>query len=368
LAHHRRGVGNFSFSLRRYWPVSTMASGLRGTVPHHQTHRIRLLRCLALVALLAVLQAWLTRRRTPAFTFGAGCENPSLRGSSTPASRSARPAGEGASGGKAAGVIPVVDDSDFAGDPEPKKPSESRKKKVEDFDSLLKAADRYSTKADRQKRKSRSSALALDDDLKGMSLEDDAGLEIDLMSRARTGKTDVSLNGRLAKWARETQELVRNPTPVQVTFGVIFGASCLFVVLIFVLTYSMGAVRLRGDDLQVERRRQMEMNDPYIQRYQRMMEFKKSAMEVEDLRMLNRDGSIKEEFKNKETGKPLNPSGENFGTKSLRLFGAPPPLDEEEELVLGKAPVPRDVDPNPEPKRQEAPQEVVPKQEPKPQQ
>jgi len=344
-----------------------MARSLRGVVPHHQTHRIRPLRRLALAALLAVLQAWLARRRTPAFTTGAGCGYPSLRGSATPASHSARSAGESESGGKAAGVIPVVDDSDFAGDADTKKPAEARKKKIEDFDSLLKAADRYSTKAERSKRKSRSTAIALDDDLKGMSLEDDAGLEIDLMSRARTGKTDVSLNGRLAKWARETQELVRNPTPVQVTFGVIFGASCLFIVLIGVLAFSMGAIRLRGDDLQVERRRQMDMNDPYIQRYQKMMEFKKAAMEVEDLRMLNRDGTLKEEFKDKQTGKPMNPSGNNFGTKSLRLFGAPPPLDEEEETVLKtQQETPRDVDPKPGQKQQEVPRQVDPKQEPKP--
>jgi len=226
----------------------------------------------------------------------------------------------------------------------------------------LKAADRYSTKAERSKRKSKSNAIALQDDLKGVSLEDDAGLEIDLMSRARTGKTDTSLNGRLAKWARETQELVRNPTPVQVTFGVIFGASVLFIVLIGVLAFSMGAVRLRGDDLQVERRRQMDMNDPFIQRYQKMMEFKKAAMEVEDLRMLNRDGSLKEEFKNKDTGKPMNPSGADYAPqkKTLRLFGAPAPLDEEEEAVLGKplSPAPRDVDPTSG--------QVVPKQEAKP--
>merc|ERR1740123_2066222 len=148
-----------------------MARGLRGGVPHKQTHRVRFLRRAGLVALLAVVQAWLARLRSPAFTFGAGCEGASLRGSATPASRCARPAGEGESGGKAAGVTPVVDESDFAGDA---KPSSARKQKVEDFDSLLKAADRYSTKAERSKRKSKSSALALDDDLKGMSLEDDA--------------------------------------------------------------------------------------------------------------------------------------------------------------------------------------------------
>merc|ERR1712228_498709 len=106
------------------------------------------------------------------------------------------------------------------------------------------------------------------------------------MARARTGKTDISIPGRLTKWAQETKELVTNPAPIQVTYVTIFLASAALLVVTGVVVFALGAVRLRGGQEDVERRRQMTMQDPYIIRRGQMMDFKKRAMMVDELKEL----------------------------------------------------------------------------------
>lgn len=226
---------------------------------------------------------------------------------------------------KAAAVMPVVDDSEFGGlDGGPGGPEETGPKKKKPIDSLMEAADRFATKAERSRRRSKSSAIMVEDDFQGLSLEDDLGTDLSagMMARARTGKTDVSLEGRLTKWAAETKELILNPTPIQVTYGVIFGASVLFLILIGVFAFSIGAVRLRGDGLDVERRRQFAMQDPYTVRRSQMADYKRRALEAEDLRSVP--------FLDDGTGRVLRPPpGEEppeapTGTRMMPIFGSPP--------------------------------------------
>lgn len=225
---------------------------------------------------------------------------------------------------KVSGVTPVVDDSDFG--LEDSGAGAGGKGQKESFDTLMKAADRFATKKERSKRRSRSNALSLEDDLQGLSLEDDLDLSATMMARARTGKTDVSLAGRLTKWAEETKELITNPTPIQITYGVIFGASVAFLFVIGLVAFSLGAVRLRGDGLDVERRRQMTMQDPFILQRAQMMDFKKRAMEVDDIRELSFNPPAPEEAPPPAPAVAPPPAPEAAPAPAPVPEAAPPPI------------------------------------------
>ncbi|CAE8636730.1 unnamed protein product, partial [Polarella glacialis] len=106
----------------------------------------------------------------------------------------------------------TVDDGDFSGELVKKSGA-----KASGFNSLLAEADKFASKSDRTSRKSKS--LSLEDELSGLSLEDDTDLDAIMMRRARGGKaSDVSLSVRLSKWVEETKEIIANPTKQQVTY------------------------------------------------------------------------------------------------------------------------------------------------------
>lgn len=178
------------------------------------------------------------------------------------------------------GVGPVLDDSDFDLEDDSKKSD----KQAKDLNSILDAADKFAIKKDKQGKKS-SSLMSLEDELKGMALEDEVDLSVGLMKTARTGKVDVSLEGRLAKWAMETKELVTNPTKLQLTYVTIFSASVALLVLTGVVTFATGAVHFKGEGIDYEARANTE-EDPFIQRYKLIKANKEKMMSVKDVRDL----------------------------------------------------------------------------------
>ncbi|CAK0833907.1 unnamed protein product [Prorocentrum cordatum] len=174
-----------------------------------------------------------------------------------------RAAGTEAGSGKK--ISAVVDDSDFdlGGTPPSADPDK-------EFDKLMKAADSFGSKMDR-KRKKRPSAddddLALVSDTRGgisldSTIEDDVFDTKELMATARSGRVDTSVQGRITKWAGETQELIQNPTSIQITYATIFLSSVAILFLVGLLTFVVGGVRFRGDSLEVYKRRQRDLQDP----------------------------------------------------------------------------------------------------------
>lgn len=203
---------------------------------------------------------------------------PSLAGARSTPSRVARSAKDDEKS-----VTPVVDDSDFGLGDAPKKGG----KKKEEFDSLLDVADNFATKKDKIRKRNRDGGgLSLEDDMKGLSLEDDVDLSIGMMKAARSGKVDVSLEGRLGAWLSETKELITNPTEIQITYVIIFWASVVFILLLAGFVVGMGGIRLRGDGSESERRRQIIAQDAFIQRANLLRENKKRFSEVRDKREL----------------------------------------------------------------------------------
>lgn len=204
--------------------------------------------------------------------------------------RNAREPGQ-ASGSASKASSAVVDDSDLSDLPSEKltKPDEGTKKKKKSFDSLIAEADAFSTKAERASKKS-TAMVSLEDELKGLSIEDDTELDAIMMATARGGKaSDVSLSTRLTKWLEETKELIQNPTKQQVTYGVIFASSIGLLVLMFVITFALGGIRLQGDGVETARRRTAKLNDAYMQSVAIMREQKKRLAEMDDIRAMNSD-------------------------------------------------------------------------------
>jgi len=179
------------------------------------------------------------------------------------------------------GVGPVLDESDFDLEDDAKKSD----KKVKDLESILDAADKFAIKKDKQKKKS-SSLMSLEDELKGMVLEDEVDLSSGLMKTARTGKVDVSVEGRLAKWAAETKELITNPTKLQLTYIQIFGASVFLLVLAGIITFAVGAVHFKGEGIDFEER-ERKIKDPWTERFELMRANREKMMTVKDLRELS---------------------------------------------------------------------------------
>lgn len=171
----------------------------------------------------------------------------------------------------------------------------------------MKAADSFSSKMDRRKKKRMSAAddgdLELVSDTRGGislddTIEDDVFDTAELMATARSGrgldgkKVDTSLQGRITKWAGETQEFVQNPTQIQITYATIFLSSVAILFLVGLLTFVVGGVKFRGDSLEVYKRRQRELQDPYMQRFAIMQENMRRMASVDDIRDLSKPGSI----------------------------------------------------------------------------
>eukprot|EP00913_Durusdinium_trenchii_P012976 g12184.t1 len=118
----------------------------------------------------------------------------------------------------------VVDDSDLDGEG-----TDAPDKKKAKFDDILTEADNFATSIERKSRRSTAVArVSLEDELRGLSLEDDTDLDMMMMSRARGGRAkETSLSYRINKWFEETKEMIVNPTRIQVTYGMIFFATFL---------------------------------------------------------------------------------------------------------------------------------------------
>lgn len=206
--------------------------------------------------------------------------------------RHARKVGEGVGPGpgtkSATPVVPVVDGSDFdLGGEATIAPAPS--KKNGDFESVLEAADSFATKTERKVTRGlrRTSGaiktLSLEDDLAGMSIEDDEDLSAAIMASTRREPTiEITLVGRIKAWAEETYQLVTNPTPVQVNYVTIFFASAAFIVLLGVLTFAMGGVRLRGE-IDAEQLNAKLASQGYYQMRQKMKVNQMKANAVDDI-------------------------------------------------------------------------------------
>jgi F0F1-type ATP synthase delta subunit len=170
---------------------------------------------------------------------------------------------------------PVLDDSDFDLEDD----SKNSDKKTSDLNSILDAADKFAIKKDKQKKKS-SSLMSLEDELKGMVIEDEADLSVGLMKRARTGKVDVSLEGRLSKWAMETKDLVTNPTKLQITYVTIFTGSVVLLILAGIFMFAAGAIHFKGEGIDWEERARAPESEE-IRMYKRMKANREKAVDVD---------------------------------------------------------------------------------------
>lgn len=186
------------------------------------------------------------------------------------------------------GGTPVVDDSDFSND-ESKESKEGKKKA--NFDDILTEADNFATSIERKSRRSTAVArVSLEDELRGLSLEDDTDLDMMMMSRARGGKArETSLTYRINKWFEETKEMVTNPTRIQVTYGMIFFSCFSSLIIMGVITFALGAVRLQGDGVETAMRQKIKDGDAFMQRYQQIRENKRRFAEMDDIRKYTSD-------------------------------------------------------------------------------
>lgn len=184
-------------------------------------------------------------------------------------------------------VVPVVDDSGFDIDGALEDDLDLKPKggKKETLDSIVEAADGFGGAGKARRRE--KSTLSLQEDIKGLSLEDDVDLSIGMMKAARSGKVDVSLEGRLGAWLGETKELISNPTPIQLTYVAIFWGSFVLIILAAGLVVGLGGVRLRGDGADSERRRQLVEQDAFVQRSKLLRENKARMGQVRDKRELS---------------------------------------------------------------------------------
>jgi len=191
-------------------------------------------------------------------------------------------------GAKSSGGTPVVDDSDFSDSDGSK---ESKDKKRANFDDILTEADNFATSIERKSRRSTAVArVSLEDELRGLSLEDDTDLDMMMMSRARGGKArETSLTFRINKWFEETKEMIVNPTRIQVTYGMIFFSCFSSLILMGVITFSLGAVRLQGDGVETAMRQKIKDGDAFMQRYQQIRENKRRFAEMDDIRKYTSD-------------------------------------------------------------------------------
>lgn len=116
-------------------------------------------------------------------------------------------------------------------------------------------------------------------------MEDDTDLDMMMMSRARGGRArDTSLTYRINQWFEETKELITNPTRIQarralsavekgvlkcieVTYGMIFFSCFSSLIIMGVITFALGGVRLQGDGVESAMRQKVMDGDAMMQRY-----------------------------------------------------------------------------------------------------
>eukprot|EP00929_Paragymnodinium_shiwhaense_P062022 TRINITY_DN3096_c0_g2_i1.p1 TRINITY_DN3096_c0_g2~~TRINITY_DN3096_c0_g2_i1.p1 ORF type:complete len:406 (+),score=138.58 TRINITY_DN3096_c0_g2_i1:107-1324(+) len=165
-------------------------------------------------------------------------------------------------------------------------------KSAKSFESMLAAADEFTAKKDRKKRsqpKTGQITVSLEDDLQGLSLVDDEDFSDSMeMAARRTPKMDVTLLGRFRAWASETWQLITNPTQMQVDFIVTFVAIFAFIMILFVLTYSAGGIKLRGQ-VNFEEKQMEQAQLPYYQRWQMAQVRRERFMAVDDISSLEYD-------------------------------------------------------------------------------
>lgn len=190
---------------------------------------------LAAVASLSLLSGWL-----PCFT-GLGAAAP---GRQVGPSRRYAAAEDGGSTDEASAL--ALDDLS-------KVTKKSKKVDSEKFDAIIKAASAFTTKAERAKRRqAKMEALAtitLEDNLRGMSLEnavDDS--EAMIASARRKPKLDTNFEGRFKAWRIEMWNLIQNPSDMQRNYLIFFTGTVLATFSASLIFISLGGVRLLGEE------------------------------------------------------------------------------------------------------------------------
>jgi len=202
-------------------------------------------------------------------------------------------------------ITPVVDDSDLD-KLDDDKPSDGKKKTT--FNSLLADADSFTKPAERSNKKALAPRVSLEDELRGLSLEDDTDLDVMMMGSARGGKSkDVQLSYRVNRWFEETKELIMNPAKIQITYGIIFLSIVATLLLTGVITFALGGFRMTGDGIEDARRRVAKEDDAFYQRWEIKKENKRRFAEMESTRPYFENNMI-----------TLNPDSKiNFRSKRL---------------------------------------------------
>lgn len=175
----------------------------------------------------------------------------------------------------------VVDDSDFDSASAPVEVEKSG------LDSLLEEADSFALKKDRTRKKGKIASI--EDELKGLSLEDDKDQGFMQFARLKT-TPDVSVEGRLGKWLQETKEFFANPTPQQIWFAGVTAFIFFGMILTGVVVFLMGGMHLRGDEAEVQARRATLLKNKGTQWAMLLTEKKKRFAEIEDLRAISGEG------------------------------------------------------------------------------
>jgi len=190
--------------------------------------------------------------------------------------------------GKSDSVAPIVDDSDIEDTPSEGSEEKPKNKKgasssssMEDFESLMKAADEFAAK-----KKKKSTAIvqdSLEDDLRGLSVQDETDFK-DITTGGFEGKRrlDLSLEGRFRQWAGETVALIRAPSKGQKRFVSVFASSLGLVILLFVVTLSLGAIKLK-EDVDTAARNARLAKAPLIEIQRYADNYRQRAVQVERL-------------------------------------------------------------------------------------
>lgn len=151
------------------------------------------------------------------------------------------------------------------------------------FTSIVAEADAFATRAERSSKRGALARVSLEDELAGLSLEDDTDLDAMMMSKARGGKAkSTSLAFRLTKWFEETSQTFQNPTKVQISYISIFFASFGALIVTAVMLFSVGGVRVQGDGIETARRRAQKLTDPSATFWTTIRDKRRLVTEVED--------------------------------------------------------------------------------------
>jgi len=205
------------------------------------------------------------------------------------------PSGASVSLRAAKGVTPVVDDSDLSdsdsSDSDKSEPSEPESRKKASFDDILTEADNFATSIERKSKRSTAVArVSLEDELRGLSLEEDTDLDMMMMSRARGGKAKTTtLSYRINRWFEETKEMITNPTRIQITYAMVFFSCFASLMIMGVITFALGGVRLQGDGVESAMRQKMMSGDAFMQRFNMIRENKRKFAEMDDIRKYTSD-------------------------------------------------------------------------------